>query len=188
MHVARIVTRYRTRDGEQREYVSHLLRRSVRDGRRVRHEDLANLSALPPEAIEALRAVLAGTTLVAAGAGFDILRSLPHGNVAAVAAAARALGFPDLLGPAGPERDLAFALIVSRIVRPASKLATHRWWADTTLAVDLGVAQASRDEVYAALDWLLAARTPSRPSWPAATCPPRPTPPGWRCSTCPAPG
>jgi hypothetical protein len=160
MHVARIVTRYRTRDGEQREYVSHLLRRSVRDGRRVRHEDLANLSALPPEAIEAVRAVLAGTTLVAAGAGFDILRSLPHGNVAAVAAAARALGFPDLLGPAGPERDLAFALIVSRIVRPASKLATHRWWADTTLAVDLGVAQASRDEVYAALDWLLARQDP----------------------------
>jgi hypothetical protein len=160
MHVARIVTRYRTRDGEQREYVSHLLRRSVRDGRRVRHEDLANLSALPPEAIEAVRAVLAGTTLVAAGAGFDILRSLPHGNVAAVAAAARTLGFPDLLGPAGPERDLAFALIVSRIVRPASKLATHRWWADTTLAVDLGVAQASRDEVYAALDWLLARQDP----------------------------
>jgi hypothetical protein len=155
MHVARIVTRYRTRDGEQREYVSHLLRRSVRDGRRVRHEDLANLSALPPEAIEAVRAVLAGRTLVAAGDGFEILRSLPHGNVAAVAAAARGLGLPGLLGPAGPQRDLAFALIVSRIVRPASKLATHRWWADTTLAVDLGVAAASRDEVYAALDWLL---------------------------------
>jgi hypothetical protein len=155
MHVARIVTRYRTKDGQEREYVSHLLRRSVREGRRVRHEELANLSALPPEAIEAVRAVLAGATLVAAGDRFEILRSLPHGNVAAVVAAARGLGFPGLLGPAGPQRDLAFALIVSRIARPASKLATHRWWADTTLAADLGVAAASRDEVYAALDWLL---------------------------------
>jgi hypothetical protein len=156
MHVARIVTRYRTKSGEQREYVSHLLRRSVRDGTRVRHEELANLSVLPEAAIEAVRATLAGKTLVAAGEGFDIVRSLPHGDVAAVAAGARALGFPELLGPAGAERDLAFALLVSRIVRPASKLATHRWWTDSTLAVDLGVGQASRDEVYAALDWLLA--------------------------------
>ena len=81
-------------------------------------------------------------------------RSLPHGHVAAVWAQAHALGLPELLGPAGRMRDIALALLVARVVRPASKVATRRWWTDTTLAADLGVADASRDEVYAALDWL----------------------------------
>jgi hypothetical protein len=154
MHVARIVRKHKAKDGSQREYVSYLLRRSVREGKRVRHENVANLSALPEAAIAAVRQVLAGKQLTATADAVTITRSLPHGDVAAVAAAAHHLGFPKLLGPAGPERDLAFALIVSRVVRPASKLDTHRWWADTTLAADLGVADASRDDVYAALDWL----------------------------------
>ena len=82
--------------------------------------------------------------------------SLPHGHVAAVVAQAHALGLPTLLGPAGRQRDLAFALIVARVARPGSKLATTRWWADTTLAHDLGITEASTDEVYAAMDWLAA--------------------------------
>ena len=150
MHVSKIVSRR----GE-REYVSWLVRRSFRDGGKVRHETLANLSALPPAAIEAVRASLSGKTLVAAGDGWRTVRSLPHGHVAAVWAQAKALGLPALLGPPGRSRDLALALIISRVVAPAPKLATVSWWADTTLGVDLGVADADTDEVCAAMDWLV---------------------------------
>jgi hypothetical protein len=136
-------------------YHTHLLRRSVREGGRVRKETLANLSHLPDEAIMAVRRVLAGEPLVAAGEPFEITRSRPHGHVAAVAAMARRLGLPGLLGPACHERDLAYALIVARACRPGSKLATVRWWADTTLAADLGIEAADSDDVYAAMDWLL---------------------------------
>jgi hypothetical protein len=156
MHVAKVVGRYTTKSGERREYVSHLLRRTYRDGAKVRHETLANLSALPAPAIEAVRASLAGKTLVEAGDYLEVTRSRPHGHVAAVHAQAKALGLPALLGPAGRHRDLALALIIARVVRPGSKLATTSWWADTTLAQDLGVAGASTDEVYAAMDWLVA--------------------------------
>jgi hypothetical protein len=150
MHVSKVVSRR----GEK-EYVSWLVRRSFRDDGKVRHETLANLSALPPAAIEAVRASLSGKTLVAAGDELRIVRSLPHGHVAAVWAQAKALGLPALLGPAGRFRDLAMALIVSRVVAPAPKRATLSGWADTTLGVDLGVADASTDEVYAAMDWLV---------------------------------
>jgi hypothetical protein len=98
--------------------------------------------------------VLAGKTLVEAGEGWEVERSLPHGHVAAVWAMAHKLGLAKLLGPACPERDLALALVVARAVQPGSKLATTRWWAGTTLAEDLGVAGASSDDVYGAMDWL----------------------------------
>ena len=81
-------------------------------------------------------------------------RSLPHGHVALVAAQAIRLGLPALLGPPCRERDLAHALIISRVVRPQPKSATLPWWGDVSLGPDLGVADASRDEVYAAMDWL----------------------------------
>ena len=83
-----------------------------------------------------------------------ITGSLPHGHVAAVHAMAARLGLPALLGPACAERDLALALVISRVTAPASKLATLTWWADTTLGADLGVAATSTDQVYAAMDWL----------------------------------
>ena len=82
-------------------------------------------------------------------------RSLPHGHAAAVHAMARTLGFPALLGPPGPQRDLAYALVISRVLRPASKLSTAGWWDDVTLGPDLGVAGASTDDIYAAMDWLV---------------------------------
>ncbi len=154
MHVARNKSSYVAKSGEERVYESVLLRRTFRDGKKVKHQTLANLSKLPPEAIEAIEATLRGHTLVPAGEAFSITRSLPHGHVAAVTAMARTLGLPALLGPAGRARDIAFALIVSRVVRPASKLSTLAGWGDTTLGVDLGVAAASTDEVYAAMDWL----------------------------------
>ena len=154
MHVATITNRRVDKSGQPREYVSHLLRRTYRDGAAVKHETLANLSPLPEAAIEAVRAALAGKTLVVAGEGLEVTGSLPHGHVAAVHAQAKALGLPALLGPVGRDRDIALALIIARVCRPASKLATTRWWTGTTLAADLGVAEASTDEVYAAMDWL----------------------------------
>jgi hypothetical protein len=135
-------------------YETTLLRRSYREGGKVKTETLANLSHLPPEAIALVRESLAGKTHVVAGADWEIERSLPHGHVAAVWAMARKLGLPELLGPACAERDLALALIVARVVEPASKAATTRWWSTTTLAADVGVAGASTDDVYAAMDWL----------------------------------
>src|ERR1035438_10522102 len=155
MHVAKITTKRVDKSGQPREYVSHLLRRTYRDGTSVKHETLANLTPLPQDAIDAVRASLAGKTLVV-GEGLEVTGSLPHGHVAAVHAQAKALGLPGLLGPPGRDRDIALALIIARVCRPASKLATTGWWADTTLAADLGVADASTDEVYAGMDWLVA--------------------------------
>ena len=154
MHVETSRSHQVLRDGTERTYERHLLRRSFRDGGKVRKETLANLSQLPPEAIAAVRAVLAGKTLIDADAAFEITRSLPHGHAAAVAAMARKLGFPALLGPPGRHRDLAYALVLSRVLRPASKLSTAGWWDDVTLGPDLGVAGAAADDIYAAMDWL----------------------------------
>jgi hypothetical protein len=153
-HVVRVKKSHVDKRGERRDYESVYLRRTYRDGGRVRNETVANLSMLPATAIDAIEATLKGQTLVAAGTEFAIARSLPHGHVAAVCAMAHTLGLPALLGPACRSRDLALALIVSRVIRPASKLSTLSRWPDTTLGVDLGVAGASTDEVYAAMDWL----------------------------------
>jgi hypothetical protein len=154
MHVARIRSGHTDRQGRRREYESRYLRRTYRDGGKVKHETLANLSGLPAGVVDAIEAALKGTPLVPAGQAVSITASLPHGHVAAVHAMAGRLGLPALLGPACRERDLALALIVSRVVAPASKLSTVRWWADTTFGADLGTA--STGEVYAAMDWLAA--------------------------------
>jgi hypothetical protein len=154
MHVARNKRSYVAKSGERRVYESVLVRRTYRDGGKVRHETLANLSALPAEAVTAIEATLKGERLVPAGQAVAITGALPHGHVAAVAAAAGKLGLPALLGPACRARDLALALVISRVVRPGSKLSTACWWDDTTLGADLGVAGASTDDIYAAMDWL----------------------------------
>ncbi len=156
VHVTTQRRHYTGRDGRERVYETHLLRRSRRVDGKVRNETVANLSHLPAAAIEAVKAVLAGKSLLVAGEDLRVGRSLPHGHLAAVAAQANALGLPGLLGPACRSRDIAYALICSRVVRPASKLATARWWADTTLADDVGLHEVGTDEVYAAMDWLLA--------------------------------
>jgi hypothetical protein len=154
VHVVRVRKTHVDKQGLRREYTSAYLRRTYRDGTAVRNETVANLSMLPPEAVDAIEATLKGTRLVPVGEAVTITRSLPHGHVAAVAAMAHKLGLPALLGPACRARDIAVALIVSRVLRPGSKLATLAWWDDTTLGVDLGVAGACTDEVYAAMDWL----------------------------------
>ena len=120
----------------------------------MRHETLANLSGLPEQVVDSIEAALKGTALVPAAQAVTIPRSLPHGHIAAVHAMAIRLGLPTLLGPACPQRDLSLALVVSRVVSPASKLSPLAWWSDVTLGTDLGVADASTDDVYAAMDWL----------------------------------
>jgi len=155
VHVSTHRRHYVGKDGVERDYETHLLRRSYREDGKVKNETVANLSHLPADLIEMIRASLAGQAFVPAAAVATVARTRPHGHVAAVHAQAKALGLPALLGQAGRDRDIALALIIARVCRPGSKLATTRWWADTTLAEDLGVAAASTDEVYAAMDWLV---------------------------------
>ena len=147
------VTTTRRRHGD-REYTTTLLRQSYREGGKVRHRTLANLSHLPEATVELVRASLAGTTFVPANEALVTLRSLPHGDVAAVWGLAEKLGLKDLLGPPCRERDVALALICSQVVEPASKAAYATWWDDRTLGVDLAIAGAHSDEAYAAMDWL----------------------------------
>jgi transposase len=158
MHIDDTSRQYVTAAGERRITRCLLLRRSYRDENgKPRNETLANLSALPDNAIAALRLALKGAALVDAESAFDVERSVPHGDVAAAHVVAEKLGLRPLLGPACRERDIAYALVVSRAVRPKSKLSTVRWWdGDTTLASDLGISGARADDVYAAMDWLLA--------------------------------
>jgi hypothetical protein len=147
-------TGYVDKQGRRKDYSSAYLRRTYRDAGKVKNETVANLSALPDHLIDWIDAGLKGQQLVPAAAAVTITGSLPHGHAAAVHAMARELGLPALLGPAGRHRDLALALIISRVIRPGSKLSTRTWWADTTLGADLGVAGASTDDIYAAMDWL----------------------------------
>ena len=155
VHVVRVSkTGYVDKQGRRKDYSSAYLRRTYRDGGKVKNETVANLSALPGHVIDLIDAGLKGQQLVPAARAVTITGSLPHGHAAAVHAMAAKLGIPALLGPAGRQRDLALALIISRVLAPASKLSTLTWWADTTLGADLGVAGASTDDIYAAMDWL----------------------------------
>ena len=151
MHVAIVPSR----QGD-REYRSYLLRQTYREGGKVKHRTLANLSPLPLEAIEAVRAILSGRTVGALDEQLQIERSLPHGHVLAVLGCLRQLGLDRILA-ARPrrERELVVAMIVSRVLKPGSKLATARSWQQSTLAAALGVEDADEDDLYAALDWLL---------------------------------
>src|SRR5258707_765699 len=154
VHVVRVTkTGYVDKQGRRKDYSSAYLRRTYRDGGTVRNETVASLSALPGHVIDLIDAGLKGQQLVPAGEAVTITRSLPHGHVAAVHAMARTLGLPALLGPAGPQRDLAMALIISRVAAPASKLSTLTWWADVPLGADLGIPDASTDDIYAAMYW-----------------------------------
>jgi hypothetical protein len=155
VHVVRVTkTGYVDKQGRRKDYSSAYLRRTYRDAGTVKNETVANLSTLPDHVIDLIDAGLKGQQMVPAGAAVTITGSAPHGHAAAVHAMAKELGLPALLGPAGRPRDLALALIISRVIAPASKLSTLTWWADTTLGADLGVAGASTDDLYAAMDWL----------------------------------
>ena len=152
MHVAKISRRH-----GDREYDSYLVRRSIREGRRVRHETVANVSRLPIEAIEALTQALKGVALMPAGEAFEIVRSRKHGHVEAVLTAARRLGLARLLDrEPSRERDLCLAMIAGRVLEGGSKLACTRQLQSCTLGEELGVEGAVHDDLYQAMDWLLA--------------------------------
>jgi len=135
---------------------AYLLRESYRVGDKVKKRTLANLSSLSDEQIAALRIVLQGRPLVPADSVFEVLQSRQHGQAMAVSVAMYRLGIADLLGSrSSRQRSLVLAMIAARIIAPATKLATTRWWHGSTLVEDLGVADANEDAVYAAMDWLL---------------------------------
>ena len=143
-----------------------LLRETYREGGKVHHRTLANLSKWPEDVVEGLRSMLErrrqGSDASAdATHGFKIIRSLPHGHVAAVFSAIRKLGLPGLLASrACPERQLCLAMIVERILSPGSKLATsrhlHSRTCSSTLAAECAIGEGPHEnELYAAMDWLL---------------------------------
>ena len=143
------------RQGAHREYVAHLLRRSYREGGKVKKETVANLSHLPDEVIELIRRALGGESFLAAGEEFEVERSLSAGHVNAVLQIARRLSLARLLDRENsPERRRALALVCQRVLEPASKLATSRLLSQSTLGSELGVEDADEDELYAAMDWL----------------------------------
>jgi len=145
-----------TRRSGDREYTATLLRRSYRQDGKVKKETLANLSHLPPAAIDAIRRVLAGETLMGVEDAFEIERSLPAGHVNAAIAMARRLELPKLLDRSpSRERDLCLAMILGRVICPGSKLGMVRTLGQSTLASELGVEGADEDDLYLAMDWLL---------------------------------
>ncbi|WP_321476468.1 IS1634 family transposase [uncultured Paludibaculum sp.] len=152
VHVA---TTSRTYKGKL--YQTHLLRRSFRVGSQVRHETLGNISHLPPDLIDLIRRSLAGEQFLPASQAFLVERNLPHGHVQAVLGSMYRLGLDSLLASKPcRERDLILAMIAERLLHPCSKLATTRLWHTTTLAEELRVADATEDDLYQAMDWLLA--------------------------------
>lgn len=144
-------------------YCSHLLRRTYREDGKVKHQTLGNLSHLPPDLIDTIRGRLTGEPPQGDG-GWEIVRSLPHGHVAAVLAVLRSIGLDNVLGSRpSRERELACALIVLRLIAPRSKLATCRGLQDqtanTSLALELNLPEVVEQEIYALLDWLVARQT-----------------------------
>lgn len=135
-----------------------LLRESYRENGKVKTRTLANLSMLPPQALEALRRSLKGEGLVAPEDAFEISEggSRLHGHVDAVLSAMKRLGFSELVASRRcRERDLVIGMIVARILEPQSKVATSLWWANTTLPEVLDIGDANEDYLYEAMDWLL---------------------------------
>ena len=134
-----------------------LLRESYRVGKQVKKRTLANLSSLSMQQIEAIRAALRGEQWGPLASSFEVTASQPHGAVQAVSVAMQRLGFASLISSKPcRERDRVLAMVASRIVAPQTKLATTRWWHTSTLADQFDVATADEQDLYAAMDWLLA--------------------------------
>lgn len=151
MHVVTTIRKYK-----DKVYQTHLLRRSYREGKKVKNETLGNLSHLPANVIELVRRSLKGETMVPSTEAFEAIASLHHGHVRAVLTTMKRLGFEKIIASSpSRKRDLAVGMIVARILNPDSKLATTRWWRTTTLPDILGVNDADEDELYDAMDWLL---------------------------------
>ncbi len=136
-----------------------LLRQSYRQGKRVCKRTLANLTCLPPQAIETLERALRGEQMVPADHAFAIERSIPHGHVKAILGTIRKIGLDTIIASRrSRQRDLVLAMIAERLLHGCSKLASARLWHSTTLAEELSVQDADVDELYQAMDWLLEGR------------------------------
>jgi len=133
-----------------------LLRESYREGKKVKKRTLANLSSLSCKQVETIRRTLNGEELVPIDTLFSVSSSQHHGHVQAVRMAMKKLGFEKLIASQHtPERDLVVAMVTARVLQPESKLATTRWWHTTTIPDECGVAGATEDDLYQAMDWLL---------------------------------
>jgi len=156
VHVATV--RSTSRD---RVYETTLLRRTYREDGKVKHETLGNISHLPPHVIEMIRGSLQGQIYVPVSESFEVVRNRPHGHVAAALGTLRKIGLEGLLASRpSRERDLAVAMVVSRILNPSSKLATCRSLEEetktSTLGEVLGLGSLDEDDLYGAMDWLVA--------------------------------
>jgi hypothetical protein len=152
-----------SRSYKGKTYQTHLLRRTYREGGKVKHQTLGNLSHLPPQVVELIRRALRGETIVPAAEAFEIQRSLPHGHVAAGLGVLRLLGLDRLLATSpSRHRELVVAMIIARLVRPCSKLATARGLDApiSSLAEILALGTTDEEELYQALDWLLERQAP----------------------------
>lgn len=133
-----------------------LLREGWREGKKICKRTLANLTGWSQARIDSLRRVLKDEPLLNAQDAFVVERSLPHGHVQAVLEALKRIGLDTLIGAKrSRERDLVLAMIVERLIHPCSKLATTRLWHSSTLAEELTVSDATEDDLYEAMDWLL---------------------------------
>jgi transposase len=152
MYIARVPNR--------KSHPTILLRESWREGARVKNRTLANLTHWPAEKIEALDQVLKGRTSFGPPLpeAFEITRSRPHGHALAVLGTIRQLKLEHLLAP-GPQRPLVIAMVAQRLLEPGSKLATvralHPETAHSSLGEQLGLEAVDKDQLYAAMDWLL---------------------------------
>jgi transposase len=147
-----------TRHYGDKVYKTHLLRRTYREGGKVKHETVGNISHLPEPVIELIRRALRGEAVVPVDSVFQIERSLPHGHVAAVLGTLRRLGLDGLIASRrGRQRDLVMAMIVARVIDPRSKLATARGLDEgaNSLGEALGLQSVDENDLYAAMDWVL---------------------------------
>jgi len=154
-------TPFTRRDGTRGVSESVLLRQSWKEAGKVHTNTVASLSKLPPAQIDVLEAVINHGATLTGGATLPapvLGAGRTHGGVAAVAALIDQLGLPGMIGPACRQRDLILGLVAARVCHPASKASQVTWWADTTLGADWGLDGATTDEVYEAMDWLLARR------------------------------
>jgi Transposase DDE domain len=136
-------------------YTSYLLRRSYREGGKVRHENLGNLSHLPLEVIDAIRKMLAGRVLVDLDEQLEIERSRPRGHVAAVLGVLRELDLERLISRERcRERELAVAMLCQLVIGPCSKLSMTRRFQQATLADELSLGAVTEPELLSAMDWL----------------------------------
>ena len=153
-HVTKISRKYKNKT-----YDSFLVRQSYREDGKVKHRTLATLTHLPRPVIELVRRALQGERFTAVDEAFEILRSRPHGHVAAVLGTMRKIGLERIIaGRSSRARALVVAMIVARVLDPRSKLATaqslHPETLHNTLGECLGVEAADEDELYDAMDWL----------------------------------